>query len=194
MFGLCLTWFHFMVYVHHFPDLNLGQCLSLFVLKFKNGNPSHSESGESGSDKESAFVTNTSEWSEDHRETLVWLKWTFLCSSLHFLCTSWHFTPMSPCRFPFLEILFFSSNQAQMSQNVMEFYLFHQSCYWRQEWVRRVWGTQWRYLSLFKEYWINLQNIQAAHTAQDQNNQKPNQKLDRRPKQTFLQRRDTDDW
>ena len=109
------------------------------MLKFKNGNPSHSESGESGSDKESAFVTNTSEWSEDHRETLVWLKWSFLCSSWCFLCPSWHFTPMSPCHFPFLEMLFFSSNQAQMSQNFMEFYLFHQSCYWGQ--IPEAWNV-----------------------------------------------------
>ena len=48
-------------------------------------------------------------------------------------------------------------------------------------------------LSLFKEYWIHLQNIQAGHMAQYQNNQQPNQKLDRRHKQTFLQRRHTDD-
>ena len=33
-------------------------------------------------------------------------------------------------------------------------------------------------LSLFKEYWIHLQNIQAGHIAQYQNNQQPNQKLD----------------
>ena len=36
---------------------------------------------------------------------------------------------------------------------------------------------------------INLQNIQAAHTAQYQKNEQSNQKVDRRPKQTFLQRR-----
>ena len=35
---------------------------------------------------------------------------------------------------------------------------------------------------------INLQNIKAAHTAQYQKNKQPNQKLGRRPKQTFLQR------
>ena len=39
---------------------------------------------------------------------------------------------------------------------------------------------------------INLQNIQAAHAAQYQKNKQPNQKLGRRPKQTFLQRRHTD--
>ena len=36
---------------------------------------------------------------------------------------------------------------------------------------------------------INLQNIQAAHTAQYQGDKQPNQKLVRRPKQTFLQRK-----
>ena len=39
---------------------------------------------------------------------------------------------------------------------------------------------------------INLQNIQAAHAAQYQKNKQPNQKMGRRPKQTFLQRRYTD--
>ena len=39
---------------------------------------------------------------------------------------------------------------------------------------------------------INLQNIQAAHAAQYQKNKQPNQKVGRRPKQTFLQRRHTD--
>ena len=39
---------------------------------------------------------------------------------------------------------------------------------------------------------INFQNIQTAHTAQYQKNKQPNQKMDRRPKQTFLQRRHTD--
>ena len=34
---------------------------------------------------------------------------------------------------------------------------------------------------------INLQNIQAAHAAQYQKNKRPNQKVGRRPKQTFLQ-------
>ena len=38
----------------------------------------------------------------------------------------------------------------------------------------------------------NLQNIQAVHTAQYQKNKQPNQKMVRRPKQTFLQRRHTD--
>ena len=38
---------------------------------------------------------------------------------------------------------------------------------------------------------INFQNTQAAHTAQCQKN-KPNQKVGKRPKQTFLQRRHTD--
>ena len=36
---------------------------------------------------------------------------------------------------------------------------------------------------------INLQNVQTAHAAQHQKNKQPNQKLGRRPKQTFLQRR-----
>ena len=35
---------------------------------------------------------------------------------------------------------------------------------------------------------INLQNIQAAHTAQYQKNKQPDQKVGRRPKQTYLQR------
>ena len=40
---------------------------------------------------------------------------------------------------------------------------------------------------------INLQNIQAAHTAQYQKNKGPNQKMGQRTKQTFLQRRHTDE-
>ena len=39
---------------------------------------------------------------------------------------------------------------------------------------------------------INFQNIQAAHTTQCQNNKQPNQKVGKRLKQTFLQRRHTD--
>ena len=39
---------------------------------------------------------------------------------------------------------------------------------------------------------INFQNIQAAHTAQYQKSKQPNQKVEKRPKQTFLQRRHTD--
>ena len=39
---------------------------------------------------------------------------------------------------------------------------------------------------------INLQNIQAAHAAQYQKNKQPNQKVGRRPKQTFLQYRSID--
>ena len=39
---------------------------------------------------------------------------------------------------------------------------------------------------------INLQNIQAVHTTQYQKNKQPNQKVGKRPKQTFLQRRHTD--
>ena len=39
---------------------------------------------------------------------------------------------------------------------------------------------------------INLQNIQTAHVVQYQKNEQPNQKLGKRTKQTFLQRRQTD--
>ena len=39
---------------------------------------------------------------------------------------------------------------------------------------------------------INFQNIQAAHTTQYQKNNQPNQKVGKRPKQTFLQRRHID--
>ena len=39
---------------------------------------------------------------------------------------------------------------------------------------------------------INFQNIQAARTTQYQKNKQPNQKVGKRPKQTFLQRRHTD--
>ena len=39
---------------------------------------------------------------------------------------------------------------------------------------------------------INLQNIQTAHAAQYQENKRPNHKMGRRPKQTFLQRRHID--
>ena len=39
---------------------------------------------------------------------------------------------------------------------------------------------------------INFQNIQAAHTTQCQKNKQPNQKVGKRPKQTFFQRRQTD--
>ena len=35
-------------------------------------------------------------------------------------------------------------------------------------------------------------NIQAAHVTQYQNNEQPNQKVDKRPKQTFLQSRHID--
>ena len=38
---------------------------------------------------------------------------------------------------------------------------------------------------------INLQNIKVAHTAHYQKNQQPNQKVGKRAKQTFLQRRHT---
>ena len=39
---------------------------------------------------------------------------------------------------------------------------------------------------------VNLQNVQAVHEAQHQKNKQPNQKVDRRSKQTFLQIRHTD--
>ena len=38
-----------------------------------------------------------------------------------------------------------------------------------------------------------FQNIQAAHTSQYQKNKQPNQNVGKRPKETFLQRRHTDD-
>ena len=37
-----------------------------------------------------------------------------------------------------------------------------------------------------------FQSIQAVHTTQYQKNKQPNQKVGKRPKQTFLQRRHTD--
>ena len=40
-----------------------------------------------------------------------------------------------------------------------------------------------------KQLRINSQNIQAAHIAQCQKNKQPNQKVGKRPKQIFLQRR-----
>ena len=43
-----------------------------------------------------------------------------------------------------------------------------------------------------KQLTKNFQNIQAAHTTQYQKNEQPNQKVGKIPKQTFLQRRDTD--
>ena len=39
---------------------------------------------------------------------------------------------------------------------------------------------------------INLQNIQAAHAARYQKNEKPNQKVGQRTKQAILQRRHID--
>ena len=39
---------------------------------------------------------------------------------------------------------------------------------------------------------IIFQNMQASHTTQCQKNKKPNQKVGKKPKQTFLQRRHTD--
>ena len=39
---------------------------------------------------------------------------------------------------------------------------------------------------------INFQNIPAAHTNQSQKNKQPNQKVGKRPKYMFLQRRHTD--
>ena len=43
-----------------------------------------------------------------------------------------------------------------------------------------------------KQLTNNFQNIQAAHTTQYQKNKQPNQKVAKRPKLTFLQRRHTD--
>ena len=40
---------------------------------------------------------------------------------------------------------------------------------------------------------ISFQNILAAHTTQYQKNKQPNQKVGKRPEQTFIQRRHTDD-
>ena len=39
---------------------------------------------------------------------------------------------------------------------------------------------------------INFKNTQIAHTNQYQKNKQPNQKVDKRPKQIFLQRRHAD--
>ena len=39
---------------------------------------------------------------------------------------------------------------------------------------------------------VNRKNIQSAHTTQYQKPKQPNQKMGRRPTQTFLQRRHTD--
>ena len=39
---------------------------------------------------------------------------------------------------------------------------------------------------------VNLQNMQAAHAAQYQKKEQPNQKVGERPKQTFLQKRHID--
>ena len=39
---------------------------------------------------------------------------------------------------------------------------------------------------------INIKNIKAAPAVQFQKNKRPNQKMDQRTKQTFLQRRHTD--
>ena len=39
---------------------------------------------------------------------------------------------------------------------------------------------------------VNFQNIPTAHTIQQQKIKHPNQKMGRRPKQTFLQRKHTD--
>ena len=49
--------------------------------------------------------------------------------------------------------------------------------------------SEWKKIIATKQLTINLQNIQAAYVAQYQKNEQSNQKVDRRPKQTFLQRR-----
>ena len=43
-----------------------------------------------------------------------------------------------------------------------------------------------------KQLTKNLKNIQTAHAAQYHKNKRPNQEMDQRTKQTFLQRRHTD--
>ena len=43
-----------------------------------------------------------------------------------------------------------------------------------------------------KQLTINLKNIQATPAAEFQKNERPNQKMGQRTKQTFLQRRHTD--
>ena len=49
-----------------------------------------------------------------------------------------------------------------------------------------------KYLQMKQLTGIILQNIQTVHTAQYQKNKQPNQKMGKRPQQTFLQRRHTD--
>ena len=52
---------------------------------------------------------------------------------------------------------------------------------WKIPWTEGPGGLQ----SIF-------QNIEAAHTTQYQKNKQPNQKMEKRPKQTFFQRRHKD--
>ena len=49
--------------------------------------------------------------------------------------------------------------------------------------------SEWEKIIVNETKRINFQNIQAAHTTQCQKNKKPNQKVGKRLKQTFLQRR-----
>ena len=44
----------------------------------------------------------------------------------------------------------------------------------------------------YNQQGIDFQNIQIAHTTQQQKNKQPDWKMGQRPKQTFLQRRHTD--
>ena len=52
--------------------------------------------------------------------------------------------------------------------------------------------SEWEKIITNETTWINFQNIQAAHTTQCQKNKQPNQKVRKRPEQTFIQRRHTD--
>ena len=52
--------------------------------------------------------------------------------------------------------------------------------------------SEWEKIIVNETKRINFQNIQAAHTTECQKNKQPNQKVGKRPKQTFLQRRHTD--
>ena len=53
--------------------------------------------------------------------------------------------------------------------------------------------SEWEKIIVNETKRINFQNIQAAHTTECQKNKQPNQKVGKRPKQTFLQRRHTGD-
>ena len=59
--------------------------------------------------------------------------------------------------------------------------------------VKRL-PSEWEKIGAKEKNWkiINFQNIQAAHTTQYQKSKQLNQKVGKRSKQTFLQRRHTD--